>query len=181
MKKSDPFQTDPFLQPNVMTMTVPALKSELNRLSVFIVGNPPKFTLQDKLLIAYADELLDKVAVHYRNFQNCSYAVLMKSKMKSVVTFRCTRYQVMAPGHPQSHWTNYKECGKILNKLNKESKKGSELFDMKTDYVLVKCLFTLSMDVWVFHIFHLPFICVVISHTFRIFIWVSKISALHSP
>ena len=132
VKIVDPFQNSLFIQPNVMTMTVPALKSELNRLSVFIVGNPPKFTLQDKLLIAYADELLDKVAVHYRNFQNCSYAVLMKSKMKSVVTFRCTRYQVMAPGHPQSHWTNYKECGKILNKLNKESKKGSELFDMKT-------------------------------------------------
>ena len=66
---------------------MPALKSELNRLSVFIVENPPKITLQDTLLIAYADELLDKVAVHYRNFQNCSYAVLMKSKMKSVVTF----------------------------------------------------------------------------------------------
>ena len=72
MKKSDPFQTDPFLQPNVMTMTMPALKSELNRLKVFVVGNPPKSSLQDKLLTAYADELLDKVALHYRNFQKLS-------------------------------------------------------------------------------------------------------------
>ena len=87
VKIVDSFQNSPFIQPNVMTMTVPALKSELNRLSVFIDGNPPKISLQDKLLLAYADELLDKVAVHYRNFQNCSYAVLMKSKMKSVVTF----------------------------------------------------------------------------------------------
>ena len=60
VKIFDPFQTSPFIQPNVMTMTVPALKSELNRLSVFIVGNPPKSSLQDKLLLACADELLDK-------------------------------------------------------------------------------------------------------------------------
>ncbi len=38
----------------------------------------------------------------------------------------------MAPGHPQSQWTNYKACEKILNKLNQESKKNSELLDMKT-------------------------------------------------
>jgi hypothetical protein len=56
-----PFQTSPFIQPNVMTMTVPALKSELNHLSVFTVRNPPKSSLQDKLLLAMLMNCLIKL------------------------------------------------------------------------------------------------------------------------
>jgi hypothetical protein len=113
-----------------MTMTMPALKSELNHLKVFIVGNPPKSSLQDKLLTAYADESLDKVALHYQNFQNCQYAVLTKSKRKSVVTFRCTRYQVWLLVILNHNGQTTKYVRKFST--NSTKKKNSELFDMKT-------------------------------------------------
>ncbi len=76
-----------------------------------------------------------------------------------------------------------KNVGKFSTNSTKSQRRTVHSLTWKPtqDHVLVKCLFTLSMDMWVFHIFHLPFICVVISHTFGTFIWVSKISALHSP
>ena len=58
---------DPFSYPNVMTMAITKLKSEINRLQVCIVGNQAKTTLQAKLLTACQEELLDKVAKFYRN------------------------------------------------------------------------------------------------------------------
>ena len=48
------------------------------------------------------------------------------------------------------------------------------LFCKSTDLVVLH-------NMWVFHIFHPPFICVVISLTLGTFIWVSKISVNHSP
>ena len=58
---------DPFSYPNVMTMAITKLKSEINRLQVCIVGNQAKTILQAKLLTACQEELLDKVAKFYRN------------------------------------------------------------------------------------------------------------------
>ena len=58
---------DPFSYPNVMTMAITKLKSEINRLQVCIVENQAKTTLQAKLLTAYQEELLDKVAKFYHN------------------------------------------------------------------------------------------------------------------
>ena len=52
---------DPFSYPNVMTMAITKLKSELNRLQVCIVRNQAKTTLQAKLLTAYQEELLTKL------------------------------------------------------------------------------------------------------------------------
>ena len=106
---------DPFSYPNVTTMAIAKLKSELNRLQVCIVGNPIKTTLQAKLLTAYQDELLDKVAKFYRNNHNCHYRVLHKSKNKSCVTFIYTRCQVTAPGVVSSPWADYKSCKKIID------------------------------------------------------------------
>ncbi len=80
-----------------------------------IVGNPGKTILQAKLLTAYQDELLDKVAKFYHNYHNCQYRVLHKSKIKTSVTFSCTRYQVTAPGVVSNHWTDYKSCKKIID------------------------------------------------------------------
>jgi hypothetical protein len=53
---------DPFSFPEVMNMDKPTLKSELNQLQVYIVGNPLKANLQEKLHATYTDELMDKVA-----------------------------------------------------------------------------------------------------------------------
>ena len=89
---------DPFSYPNVMTMAITKLKSELNRLQVCIVRNQAKTTLQAKLLTAYQEELLDKVVKFYRNYYDSHYRVLRISKSKSCVYFGCTCYQVIAPG-----------------------------------------------------------------------------------
>jgi hypothetical protein len=97
-------------------MAITKLKSELNRLQVCIVGNQAKTTLQAKLLTAYQEELLDKVAKFYRNYHDSHYRVLHISKSKSCVTFGCTRYQVTAPGVVSNPpWTDYKSCKKIIN------------------------------------------------------------------
>jgi hypothetical protein len=86
---------------------------------------------QEKLLAAHTKESLDKVANFCSNYQNCHYAILQKSKKKSVVSFRCTRYQVTAPGLGETPWTNYKACEKFIDKINKESKNNVQLLDMK--------------------------------------------------
>jgi hypothetical protein len=72
---TDAEKKDPFSFPDVMTMYKPALKSELNHLKVCIVGNPLKANLQEKLLAAYTNELLDKVANFYCSYQNCHYSI----------------------------------------------------------------------------------------------------------
>jgi hypothetical protein len=128
---TDTEKKDPFSFPDVMMMDKPTLKSELNHLKVCIVGNPMKANLQEKLLAAYTVELMDKVANFYCNYQNCHYAILQKSKKKSVVSFQCTRYQVTAPGLGETPWENYKACEKFIDKINKESQKNVQLFDMK--------------------------------------------------
>ena len=87
---------EPFTIPDVKTMDKPTLKSELLRLEVGIVGNPNKDILQEKLLMAYNIKLIDKVATFYRKYHNCQYRILHKKK--SLVSFGCTRYQVIAPG-----------------------------------------------------------------------------------
>ena len=75
-------KNDPFSFPDVMMMTMdkPTLKSELNSLKVFIVGNPLKANLQEKKLAAHTGELLDKVANFYRNCRNCHYGLLHKAR-----------------------------------------------------------------------------------------------------
>ncbi len=137
-----------------------------------------KANLQEKLLAAYTKELLDKVANFYRNYQNYHYAILQKSKKKSVVSFQCICSQVTAPGLGETPWTNYKACEKFIDKINKESKKNVQLLDMKTTHVPVlgKCLCILSTVLWVFPIFHPPFICEVMSLISGTWIWDSKIS-----
>jgi hypothetical protein len=115
---TDTEKKDPFSFPDVMMIDKPTLKSELNCLKVCIVGNPMKANLQEKLLLAaYTKELLDKVAHFYCDYQNCHYAILQKSKKKSVVSFQCTCYQVTAPGLGETPWMNYKACEKIIDKI----------------------------------------------------------------
>jgi hypothetical protein len=102
---------DPFSYPNVTTMAITELKSELNHLQVCIVGNQAKTTLQAKLLTAYQEELLDKVAKFYHNYHDSHYRVLHISKNKSCVTFGCTCYQVTAPGGVSNPpWNDCKSC-----------------------------------------------------------------------
>ena len=120
---------DSFSYPNVMLMAIAKLKSELNCLQVCIVGNPGKTILQAKLLTAYQDELLEKVAKFYPNYHHCHYRVLHKSKIKTSVTFSCTRYQVTAPDVVSNHWTDYKSYKKIIDLL--------PTLDMKTTASLV--------------------------------------------
>jgi hypothetical protein len=127
---TDTEKKDPFSFPDVMMMDKPTLKSELKCLKVCIVGNPIKTNLQEKLLAAYT-KLLNKVANFYRNYQNCHYAILQKSKKKPVVSFQCTCYQVTAPGLGETPWMNYKACEKFIDKINKESKKNLQLLDIK--------------------------------------------------
>jgi hypothetical protein len=67
---------DPFSFPDVMNTDKPTLKSELNQLQVRIVGNPLRPNLQEKLHAAYTDEMMDKVANYYQNYQHCYYAIL---------------------------------------------------------------------------------------------------------
>jgi len=93
-------------------MDKPTLKSELLCLEVGIVGNPNKDILQEKLLMAYNFELLDKVATLYRKHQNCYYRILCKKK--SLVSFGCTHYQVIAPGLKELPWTDHKSCVRFI-------------------------------------------------------------------
>ena len=106
---------DPFSYPDVMTMSIAKLKSELNHQQVCIVGNPVKANLQAQLLSSYQDALTDKVARHFLKYHDCHYRVLHKSKLKSCVTFRCTCYQVTAHGVVSLPWTDYKSCKKIID------------------------------------------------------------------
>ncbi len=78
---------DPVSFPDMMNMDKPTLKSELNQPRVCIVGNPLKANLQEKLHAAYTDELMDKAAKYYQNYQHCYYAILKKSVKKSSVSF----------------------------------------------------------------------------------------------
>jgi hypothetical protein len=121
---------DPLFFPDVMNMDKPTLKSELNWLQVCIVENPLKTNLQEKLHAAYTDELMDKVAKYYQNYQHCYYAILQKNKKKSFVSFQCTQYKVTAPGLAETPWANYKACKKMIDTINHNTKK-NVMHDMK--------------------------------------------------
>jgi hypothetical protein len=73
-------KNDLFSFPDVMNMDKPTLKSELNQLQVCIVGVPLKANLQEKLHAAYADEIMDKVAKYYQNYQHCFMLSWRKTK-----------------------------------------------------------------------------------------------------
>ena len=107
---------DPFSYPDVMTMSIAKLKSELNHQQVCITGNPVNANLQAQLLSSYRDALPDKVvARHFLKYHDCHYRVLHENKLKSCVSFRCTRYQVTAHGVVSLPWTDYKSCKKIID------------------------------------------------------------------
>jgi hypothetical protein len=102
--------------PDVMTMSVTQLKSELNLQQVCIVGNSKKLALQAQLLKSYQDALPDKVAKHFLTYHDCHYRVSHQSKLKNCVSFSCTRYQVTtAAGVVKLPWTNYKSCKKFID------------------------------------------------------------------
>ena len=63
----------PFSYPDVMTMSVPQLKSELNLQPVSILSNSKKPALQAQLLKAYQDALPGKVQKHFLKFHDCHY------------------------------------------------------------------------------------------------------------
>jgi hypothetical protein len=107
---------DPFSYPDVMTMSVTQLKSELNLQQVSIVGNSKKTALRAQVLQSYKDALPDKVAKHFLTYHDCHYRVSHQSKLKNCVSFRCTRYQVTpAAGVVKLPWTNYKSCKKFID------------------------------------------------------------------
>ena len=95
------------------------------------MGNPNKEILQEKLLMAYNIELIDKVATIYRNYHNCHYRIYQKKK--SHVSFACTRYQVIAPGLNELPWADYKSCVRFINKYNEESKLNITQLDIKNN------------------------------------------------
>ena len=106
---------DPFSYPDVMTMSVPELKSELNLRQVSIVSNSKKPALQAQLLQSYQDALPGKVEKHFLTYHDCKYRVNHRSKLKNCVSFSCTRYQVTAAGVVLLPWTNYKHCSKFID------------------------------------------------------------------
>ena len=96
-----------------------------------IVGNPIKDILQEILLMAYNIKLLDKVATFYQKYHNCHYRILCKKK--SLVSFGCTRYQVIAHGLNELPWTDYKSCVRFINKYNEESNPNIKQLDIKNN------------------------------------------------